>query len=81
METHVVIFRALLGPPCGQNLPMQLVDWHHPNGENSVLFSCSKSICVLNDLRGALVNCPGSQEQALGGQWGAGIYGPRRVVQ
>lgn len=81
METRVFIFRSPFCPPCGQNFPLQLEDWNQPKSENSVLVSCSKSICVFNDSSGALVNCPESQEQALGGERGDGIYGPRRVMQ
>ena len=43
LQTCVFIFRALLCPPYSHSLPLQLANWHQPNGENSVIFSCSKS--------------------------------------
>ena len=70
METSVFIFRSLLGPPCGQNLPLQLMEWHLPRRENLVFVSCSKSIRVFNDSSVALAKRPESQEQALGGEGG-----------
>ena len=46
-ETCVFIFRVLLYPLYSQILLLQLVDWHQPNRENSVLFSLSKPNMLL----------------------------------